>query len=157
MGSNHISLMIIKRDIPETFKGIVSGEVITVKELLDDIEKRFVNNDKSFSTSQEITISKTVLHIGQHPVKAKTTRKGKRKRKRERKKRRKRKGKGRRKRKGRRRRKRKGRRRRKRERSRRGKEKRTGIMEKARLKNIPSEHTAPSEYVPRSSSINGQN
>ena len=61
MGSNHISLMITKRDIPETLKGIVSGEVTTVKELLDDIEKRFVNNDKSFSTSQEITISKTVF------------------------------------------------------------------------------------------------
>ena len=34
--------------------------------------------------------------------------------------------------------------------------KRKGIMEEAGLKNIPPERTAPSEYVPRSSSINGQ-
>ena len=33
--------------------------------------------------------------------------------------------------------------------------KRKGIMEEARLKNIPLERTAPSEYVPWSSSING--
>ena len=42
-----MGLMIIKRDIPETFRGIVSREVTTTKELLDDIEKRFVKNDKA--------------------------------------------------------------------------------------------------------------
>ena len=44
--SNRMSLMIIKRDILETFKGTVSGEVSTAKEFLDDIEKCFVKNDK---------------------------------------------------------------------------------------------------------------
>ena len=39
---------------------------------------------------------------------------------------------------------------------RRRKEGRTGIMEEVGLKNIPSKHIAPFEYVPRSSSINGQ-
>ena len=67
------------------------------------------------------------------PVKAKTTRKGKRK--------------GRKKRQGRKKRKRKG--------IRRTKEGRKGIMEEAGLKNIPPERTVPSKYVPRSSSING--
>ena len=95
---------------------------------------------KSFFTSQKITISKVVLriskkkkftirrvvlHIGQHPVKVKTTRKRKegRKGKRKRKKMRKRKGRRRRKRKG-------------------GigrKEGRIGIMEKTGLKSFPSE------------------
>ena len=77
---------------------------------------------KYFFTSQKkkiITISRVVLHIGQYPVKAKTTRK--RKNRRMRKKRRKRKG----------------RRRRKR------KEGRKRIMEKAGLKSFPSEAHRP--------------
>ena len=45
--SNCMSLMIIKCDISETFRGIVSGEVTTTKEFLDDIEKRFVKNKKA--------------------------------------------------------------------------------------------------------------
>ena len=44
--SNRMSLMIIKHDIPETFKGTISGGVTTTKEFLDDIEKHFVKNDK---------------------------------------------------------------------------------------------------------------
>ena len=47
----------------------------------------------------EITISKTIRHIGQHPVKEKITRKGKRKRRREGKRKRRREGKKKRKRK----------------------------------------------------------
>ena len=46
---------------------------------------------KIFLCISKITISKTILHIDQHPVKAKTTRKGKRKRRREGKKKKKRK------------------------------------------------------------------
>ena len=45
--SNCMSLMIIKRDILETLRGIVSEEVTTAKEFLDDIEKHFVKNDKA--------------------------------------------------------------------------------------------------------------
>ena len=74
---------------------------------------RKLQSTKSFSTSQKITID-------QHPVKAKTIRKRKRK----------------------------GRRRRK--------YGRKGIIEEEGLKNIPSERAAPFEYVPWSSSINGQ-
>ena len=44
--SNRMSLMIIKCNIPETFKGIVSREVTIVKEILDGIEKSFLKNDK---------------------------------------------------------------------------------------------------------------
>ena len=44
--SNCMNLMIIKSDIPETFRGIVSEEVTTAKEFLDNIEKHFVKNDK---------------------------------------------------------------------------------------------------------------
>ena len=45
--SNHMSFMIIKPDILEILRCTVSGEVTTAKELLDDIEKRFVKNDKA--------------------------------------------------------------------------------------------------------------
>ena len=117
---------------------------------------------KSFFTSQKITISKVVLYISKNynlqsrsshrptPSQGKNHKKGKEKKmtKGKRKRRRKRKRKKRRKRKRRRRRKRKwgiGR-----------KEGRTGIMEKAGLKSFPRKHTAPSENVPQSSSINGQ-
>ena len=44
--SNRMSLIIIKCDIPETFRGTVSREVNNAKEFLDDIEKLFVKNDK---------------------------------------------------------------------------------------------------------------
>ena len=42
-----MSLMIIKHDVLENFKGTVSGEVTTAKEFLDDIEKSFMKNDKA--------------------------------------------------------------------------------------------------------------
>ena len=41
------SLMIIKRDIPETLRGIVFREVTITKEFLDDIEKCFMKNNKA--------------------------------------------------------------------------------------------------------------
>jgi len=39
--SNRMSLMIIKRDIPEVFKGTVSDDITSTKEFLAEIEKRF--------------------------------------------------------------------------------------------------------------------
>ena len=96
---------------------------------------RKLQSAKPFSTSTILYIPED--HYRPTPVKAKTTRKGKRKRK----------GKGRRrrriKRKEMRRRKRKGRRRRKRKGMRGRKEGRKGIMEEAGLKNIPSEAYRP--------------
>ncbi|KAK6115317.1 hypothetical protein DH2020_007586 [Rehmannia glutinosa] len=45
--SNRVSLMIIKRDIPEAFRGTTSEEVTTASEYLAEIEKHFVKNDKA--------------------------------------------------------------------------------------------------------------
>ena len=45
--SNRMSLMIMKRGIPETFRGAVSENVTTAKEFLEEIEKRFAKNDKA--------------------------------------------------------------------------------------------------------------
>ena len=39
---NHMSLMIIKRGIPEAFRGTVSEKITKAKEFLAEIEKRFV-------------------------------------------------------------------------------------------------------------------
>src|SRR3954466_2794096 len=39
--SNRMSLMIIKRGIPEAFRGAVSEGIITASEFLAEIEKRF--------------------------------------------------------------------------------------------------------------------
>jgi len=36
-----MSIMIIRRDIPEMFRGTVSEDVTTAKEFLAEIEKRF--------------------------------------------------------------------------------------------------------------------
>lgn len=45
--SNRMSLMIIKRGIPETFRGAVSDEVTNAKDFLAEIEKRFAKSDKA--------------------------------------------------------------------------------------------------------------
>ncbi|XP_074287030.1 uncharacterized protein LOC141612204 [Silene latifolia] len=45
--SNRMSLMIIKRGIPEAFRGAVSDDIVNAKEFLAKIEKRFVKNDKA--------------------------------------------------------------------------------------------------------------
>ncbi|KAL2517803.1 hypothetical protein Adt_14050 [Abeliophyllum distichum] len=45
--SNRMSLMIIKRGIPETLRGAVCEEVTNAKEFLAEIEKRFAKNDKA--------------------------------------------------------------------------------------------------------------
>ncbi|XP_022860751.1 uncharacterized protein LOC111381226 [Olea europaea var. sylvestris] len=45
--SNHMSLMIIKRDISEAFRGVDTEEVSNAKEFLAEIEKRFAKNDKA--------------------------------------------------------------------------------------------------------------
>ena len=44
--SNRMSLMIIKRGIPEAFKGAVSEKITKAKKFLAEIEKRFEKNDK---------------------------------------------------------------------------------------------------------------
>ena len=44
--SKRMSLMIIKRDIPEAFRGAVSDEIILAKDFLAEIEKHFAKNDK---------------------------------------------------------------------------------------------------------------
>jgi len=43
--SNRMSIMIIKRDIPEVFRGTVSKDITTAKEFLAEIEKRFAKID----------------------------------------------------------------------------------------------------------------
>ena len=45
--SNRLSLMIIKRGIPESFRGVVSDEVTNAKDFLTEIEKRFIKSDKA--------------------------------------------------------------------------------------------------------------
>ena len=42
-----MSIMIIRRDIPEVFRGTVSEDVTTAKEFLAKIEKRFAKSDKA--------------------------------------------------------------------------------------------------------------
>nr|XP_027090449.1 uncharacterized protein LOC113711484 [Coffea arabica] len=45
--SNRLCLIIIKKAVPEAFRGTMSETTVTAKEFLQDIEKRFVNNEKA--------------------------------------------------------------------------------------------------------------
>ena len=45
--SNRLSLMIIKKSIPEIFRGTISEDITNVKEFLVEIEKRFTKSDKA--------------------------------------------------------------------------------------------------------------
>src|SRR4051812_21278121 len=45
--SNRLSLRIIKRGIPEAFRGIVSDEITKASDFLAEIEKCFAKNDKA--------------------------------------------------------------------------------------------------------------
>ncbi|KAL3613331.1 hypothetical protein CASFOL_042843 [Castilleja foliolosa] len=45
--SDRMSLMIIKRGIPEAFRGAISDEVTSAKDFLAEIEKHFAKNDKA--------------------------------------------------------------------------------------------------------------
>ena len=45
--SNRMCIMIMKKAIPEAFRGTISEKITTAKEFLADIEKRFVKNEKS--------------------------------------------------------------------------------------------------------------
>ena len=45
--SNRMCMMIIKRAIPEAFRGAMSDDITTAKAFLTDIEKRFVKNEKA--------------------------------------------------------------------------------------------------------------
>ncbi|KAK5776419.1 hypothetical protein PVK06_044378 [Gossypium arboreum] len=49
--SKHMSLMIMKHNILEAFKGTESEEITQAKGFLDEIEKRFAKNDKVEMTS----------------------------------------------------------------------------------------------------------
>ena len=42
-----MSLMIVKRPIPETFRDTMSDKITTAKEFLEQIEKRFAKNEKA--------------------------------------------------------------------------------------------------------------
>ena len=45
--SNHMCLMIIKKAIPEAFRGTISETIKTAKEFLEEIKNRFAKNEKS--------------------------------------------------------------------------------------------------------------
>ncbi|RVW52379.1 Retrovirus-related Pol polyprotein from transposon TNT 1-94 [Vitis vinifera] len=45
--SNRLSLMIMKRSIPEAFRGAVTDEVTNASDFLAEIQKRFAKNDKA--------------------------------------------------------------------------------------------------------------
>ena len=45
--SNCLCFMIIRKAVLETFRGTMSETTVTVKEFLQDIEKRFVKNKKT--------------------------------------------------------------------------------------------------------------
>ncbi|GMI65991.1 hypothetical protein HRI_000268400 [Hibiscus trionum] len=49
--SNRMSLMIMKHNIPEAFRGTESEEITQAKSFLDDLEQRFAKNDKVEMTS----------------------------------------------------------------------------------------------------------
>ncbi|XP_024024413.1 uncharacterized protein LOC112092445 [Morus notabilis] len=44
--SNRMSMMIMKKAIPEAFRGTMFDKITTAKEFLVDIEKRFLRNEK---------------------------------------------------------------------------------------------------------------
>ncbi|XP_051134306.1 uncharacterized protein LOC127253661 [Andrographis paniculata] len=44
---NRLSLMIIKKSIPEIFRGTISDDIITANDFLVEIEKRFTKSDKA--------------------------------------------------------------------------------------------------------------
>ena len=45
--SNCMSLMIMKRAIPEAFRGTMSDKITTAKEFIEEIEKQFAKNKKA--------------------------------------------------------------------------------------------------------------
>ena len=47
--SYHMCMMIMKRVIPETFRGTMSDQITTTKKFLANIENRFVKNEKAKS------------------------------------------------------------------------------------------------------------
>ncbi|CAA0839096.1 Unknown protein, partial [Striga hermonthica] len=55
--SNRLSLMIIKKSIPEIFRGTISDDITLAKEFLVEIEKRFTKSDKA----EMSTLLKTLI------------------------------------------------------------------------------------------------
>ena len=45
--SNRMSLMVMKRAIPEAFRGTMSDEITTAKDFLENLEQRFAKNEKA--------------------------------------------------------------------------------------------------------------
>ena len=45
--SNRMCMMIMKKAIPEAFRGTISDKITNAKEFLDEIEKRFAKNEKA--------------------------------------------------------------------------------------------------------------
>jgi len=45
--SNRVSLMIMKRTIPEAFRGSISDSITNAKAFLAEVETRFVKSEKS--------------------------------------------------------------------------------------------------------------
>ena len=44
--------MIIKRDIPEVFRGTISDDITSAKEFIVEIEKRFAKSENKYSYSE---------------------------------------------------------------------------------------------------------
>ncbi|GAA0162491.1 hypothetical protein LIER_18572 [Lithospermum erythrorhizon] len=66
-----LSLMIIKRSIPEAFKGAVSDEITDAKDFLTEVEKYFVKNDKNETITLWGEALKTVAYtLNRVPSKA---------------------------------------------------------------------------------------
>ena len=57
--SNRMSLMIIKRGIPEAFRGAISEGIESAKDFLAEIEKRFAKSDKAETS----TILKSLISM----------------------------------------------------------------------------------------------
>ncbi|XP_047336982.1 uncharacterized protein LOC124940503 [Impatiens glandulifera] len=61
--SNRLSLMIIKKNIPEIFRGTISDDITKTEEFLIEIEKHFTKSDKAkMSTFLKSLI--TMMYLG---------------------------------------------------------------------------------------------
>ncbi|KAL6334399.1 hypothetical protein AAG906_014977 [Vitis piasezkii] len=65
--SNRLSLMIMKRGIPEAFRGAVTDEVTNASDFLAEIQKRFAKNDKA-KTSMLLASLISMKHKGKGNV-----------------------------------------------------------------------------------------
>ncbi|XP_020271990.1 uncharacterized protein LOC109847156 [Asparagus officinalis] len=61
--SNRMCMMIMKRAIPEAFRGTMSEKITTAKEFIEDIEKIFAKNEKA-ETSTLLTNLISIIYKG---------------------------------------------------------------------------------------------